>query len=45
MAAVPYSHVVAKMLRGKHPKSTYIELAPNHKDIVRDCLQTIQFIS
>lgn len=34
MAAVPYAHVVAKMLRNKHPKGTYVELAPNHKDIV-----------
>jgi len=34
MAAVPYAHVVAKMIRGKHPKGTYIELAPNPKDIV-----------
>lgn len=34
MAAVPYAHVVAKMLRGKHPKGTRIELAPNHKDLV-----------
>lgn len=35
MAAVPYAHVVAKMLKGKHPKGTSIELAPNPKDIVR----------
>ncbi|KAG6857190.1 hypothetical protein H0H87_008255 [Tephrocybe sp. NHM501043] len=34
MAAVPYAHVVAKALRGKHPKGTKIELAPNPKDIV-----------
>lgn len=34
MAAVPYAHVVAKILRGKHPKGTNIELAPNPKDIV-----------
>jgi hypothetical protein len=34
MAAVPYAHIVAKMLKGKHPKGTTIELAPNHKDIV-----------
>ena len=36
MAAVPYAHVVAKMLRGKRPKGTKIELAPNYKDLVRD---------
>ena len=35
MAAVPYAHIVAKMLSGKHPKGTSIELAPNPKDIVR----------
>ncbi|KAG6920196.1 hypothetical protein DXG01_004965 [Tephrocybe rancida] len=34
MAAVPYAHVVAKLLRNKHPKGTQIELAPNPKDIV-----------
>lgn len=34
MAAVPYAHIVAKMLKGKHPKGTTIELAPNPKDIV-----------
>jgi hypothetical protein len=34
MAAVSYAHVVAKMLRNKHPKGTNIELAPNPKDIV-----------
>lgn len=43
MAAVPYSHVVAKMLRSKHPKGTYIELAPNHKDIVCGFLQLMKF--
>lgn len=36
MAAVPYAHVVAKMLRGKHPRGTNIELAPNPKDIIWD---------
>jgi hypothetical protein len=35
MAAVPYAQAVAKMLQGKHPKGTRIELAPNPKDIVR----------
>lgn len=34
MAAVPYAQAVAKMLQGKHPKGTTIELAPNPKDIV-----------
>ncbi|TRM69100.1 hypothetical protein BD626DRAFT_472925 [Schizophyllum amplum] len=34
MAAVPYAHVVAKILEDKHPKGTDIELAPNPKDIV-----------
>lgn len=34
MAAVPYAHIVARMLEGKHPKGTDITLAPNPKDIV-----------
>ena len=34
MAAVPYAHIVAKMLKGKHPKGAIIEPAPNPKDIV-----------
>ncbi|KAG6861116.1 hypothetical protein C0995_003845 [Termitomyces sp. Mi166 len=34
MAAVPYAHIVAKILKGKHPKGTKIELAPNPKDII-----------
>ncbi|KAJ7668651.1 hypothetical protein DFH06DRAFT_942076, partial [Mycena polygramma] len=34
MAAVPYAHVVAKILANKHPKGTDISLAPNPKDIV-----------
>lgn len=34
MAAVPYAHIVASMLRNKKPKGTHIILAPNHKDIV-----------
>ena len=37
MAAVPYAHVVANMLRNKHPKGTTITLAPNPKDLV-SCL-------
>jgi hypothetical protein len=35
MAAVPYAHIVAKMIAGKRPKGTEVELAPNPKDIVR----------
>lgn len=35
MAAVPYAHIVAKILSNKHPKGTDIALAPNPKDIVR----------
>ncbi|KAH9944775.1 DUF221-domain-containing protein [Amylocystis lapponica] len=34
MAAVPYAHIVANMLRGKHPKKATILLAPNPKDMV-----------
>ncbi|KAJ7794297.1 hypothetical protein B0H14DRAFT_2392616 [Mycena olivaceomarginata] len=34
MAAVPYAHVVAKLLGNKHPKGTDISLAPNPKDII-----------
>ncbi|KAL1745047.1 hypothetical protein HDZ31DRAFT_37333 [Schizophyllum fasciatum] len=34
MAAVPYAHVVAKLLADKHPRGTDIALAPNPKDIV-----------
>ena len=34
MAAVPYAHIVANMLRDKHPRGTTITLAPNPKDIV-----------
>lgn len=34
MAAVPYAHIVAKMLNNKHPKGTTITLAPNPKDII-----------
>lgn len=34
MAAVPYAHVVALRLAGKHPKGTTITLAPNPRDIV-----------
>src|ERR1700722_4078511 len=35
MAAVPYAHIVAHLLRSKHPKGTTIDLAPNPRDIVR----------
>jgi hypothetical protein len=34
MAAVPYAHIVATLLRRKHPKGTDIALAPNPKDII-----------
>ncbi|TFK74590.1 DUF221-domain-containing protein [Pluteus cervinus] len=34
MAAVPYAHIVAKMLSTKHPKGADIVLAPNPKDII-----------
>lgn len=34
LAAVPYAHIVAHKLEGKHPKGTTVELAPNPKDIV-----------
>lgn len=38
MAAVPYAHIVARMLRDKRPKGTLVTLAPNPKDIVWDNL-------
>lgn len=34
LAAVPYAHIVAEKLEGKHPLGTSIELAPNPKDIL-----------
>jgi hypothetical protein len=34
MAAVQYAHIVANILRKKHPKGTDISLAPNPKDII-----------
>ncbi|KAG9312116.1 hypothetical protein JVU11DRAFT_7403 [Chiua virens] len=34
MAAVAYAHIVAHILRNKHPKGTDIALAPNPKDII-----------
>lgn len=34
MAAVPYAHIVAHMLRNKKPKGTIVSLAPNPKDII-----------
>ena len=37
MAAVPYAHIVANMLRRKSPKGAKVTLAPNPKDIVRPC--------
>jgi hypothetical protein len=33
MAAVPYAHIVARMLKSKHSKGTTVTLAPNPKDI------------
>jgi len=39
MAAVPYAHIVANILKDKKPKGTDVILAPNPKDIVsRSCL-------
>lgn len=35
LAAVPYAHIVARMLSGKTAKGTIVTLAPNPKDIVR----------
>ena len=35
MAAVPYAHIVANMLRKKKARGAVIALAPNPKDIVR----------
>lgn len=40
MAAVPYAHIVAKILQGKRPKGTDITLAPNPKDIVSILLRS-----
>ncbi|KAI0090701.1 DUF221-domain-containing protein [Irpex rosettiformis] len=34
MAAVPYAHTVANLLRNKHVKGATITLAPNPKDII-----------
>ena len=34
MAAVPYAHIVAHMLRNKKPRGTVVTTAPNPKDIV-----------
>ena len=34
MAAVPYAHIVANILRGKKLKGATVNLAPNPKDIV-----------
>ena len=44
MAAVPYAHVVAKIIGGKHPKGTDISLAPNPKDIVCFILWLAYFV-
>ena len=35
MAAVPFAHIVARLLRDKNPRGTTVTLAPNPKDIVR----------
>lgn len=43
MAAVPYAHIVANLLRNKKPKGATITLAPNPKDIVRSSLLFILF--
>jgi len=43
MAAVPYAHVVAQILKGKHPKGTTIELAPNPKDIIWENMNKSNF--
>lgn len=34
LASVPYAHIAARMLKGKHPKGTTVTLAPNPKDII-----------
>ncbi|EJD40396.1 DUF221-domain-containing protein [Auricularia subglabra TFB-10046 SS5] len=34
LAAVPYAHIVARLMKGKHPKGTTVALAPNPKDII-----------
>jgi hypothetical protein len=34
LAAVPYAHIVANLLKDKRPKGTDVILAPNPKDIV-----------
>jgi hypothetical protein len=34
LGAVPYAHIVAQQLRGKHPRGVTVELAPNPRDIV-----------
>jgi len=34
VVAVPYAHIVASMLRKKHPKGTDIALAPNPKHVI-----------
>ena len=48
MAAVPYAHIVARMLLRKRAKGTVIQLAPNPKDIVSErmtyCLSSIDGI-
>ncbi|KAI5117067.1 hypothetical protein M0805_008813 [Coniferiporia weirii] len=38
MAAVPYAHIVARLLQKKKPRGTVVTLAPNPKDIIWDNL-------
>lgn len=35
LSAVPFAHIAAKQLSGKHPRGVDIDLAPNPRDIVR----------
>lgn len=44
MAAVPYAHIVAQLLEGKHPKGSEIALAPNPKDIVSEIILALTAI-
>ena len=36
MAAVPFAHIVSRLLKDKKPRGTLVTLAPNPKDIVSD---------
>ena len=44
MAAVPYAHTVAHMLRNKKPMGTVVTLAPNPKDIVSFFFTVFRFM-